>query len=137
MKAYLICVFVVIIFSAAQCKKESVDCHRTITIVNNSNQDVIYSTILYDPLEESQCLLVKRAVLKPNERYNENLKMCWEEELIARDFIIFIADTLDFNTGGFYDCDSIFNYNTILKQYIITFEDLEDLRQNNFTIFFP
>lgn len=126
-----------ILLSASTCQKEGKDCHKTITIINHSNSKVIYSTILYDALNSSNCLLSKRAELNPDESCEERLKMCWEDELKQRDFEFFIVDTLNFNEGGFYDCDSIEYKNKILKHYILSKDDLEVLKQNNFTITYP
>lgn len=137
MKLLFLTLLGLIIFSASTCQKEEKNCHKTITVINNSNSKVIYSTILYDALNSSKCLLSKRAELEPDESYEENLKMCWEDELKQRDFEFFIIDTLNFNESGFYGCDSIEYKNKILKHYILTKDDLEVLKQNNFTITYP
>lgn len=43
MKKILLLSFVSLLFIASTCKKEGEDCHREVTIINKSNQDIIQS----------------------------------------------------------------------------------------------
>ena len=137
MKNKLLILVSMLVLLSSTCKKEGEDCHKVITIINNSSSKVIYSTILYDALISSNCFLSKRAELDPYESYEESLRMCWEDELEQRNYEFFIVDPLFFNEGGFYDCDSIEYKNTILKHYNLSVNDLEMLKENNFTITYP
>lgn len=126
--------FLCLLLSASTCQKENDECHKTIKITNSSDSTVIYSTILYDGSNSSNCLLSKRAVLKTGERFEESLRVCWENELKIRDFEFYIVDTSGFNDEGFYPCDSIEKRNTILKKYELS---LEDLQMTDFRVIYP
>ncbi|MEQ8910385.1 MAG: hypothetical protein RIC95_14405 [Vicingaceae bacterium] len=123
-----------LILAASQCKKEDSDCHKTIVITNLSNEPVIYSTILYDGSNSSDCLLSKRSTLATGESFEENLRVCWEDELTVRKFKFYIVDTAGFNDDGFYTCDSIEFKNAVLRKYEL---NLENLKATNFTVYYP
>ena len=127
--------FLILPLLASQCKKE--DCSKVITIKNNSDQNVIYSLVLTNGLNRSQCFLGRNAELHPNESYEQDIRVCWELELMERDFEFYIIDPDGFNEGGFYSCDSIAFRNTVLKHYILTADDLDSLKAANFTITYP
>lgn len=134
MKTTLLSILCLLILSASKCKKESKDCHYSIKITNKSSAKIIYSTKGTLGTDPSKCLLSKNAELNPNEVYDERLRMCWEDELKYRNFEFYIVDPANFNQGGFYNCDSIEHYNTVLKHYVLT---LDDLKNNNFTVTYP
>lgn len=132
MKTIFIITVLFLTLSASLCNKE--ECHRTITIKNVSSQKVIYSSILYDGLNPSKCLLTKNAELNSNDFYIQESRSCWEDRLKNRNFEFYIVDPSNFNTGSFYSCDSIEIKNTILKHYVLT---LDDLKQSNFIVTYP
>lgn len=129
---YILFLLLALPLTSSKCKKE--DCNKVITIKNLSNQKVIYSTVLYDGSNPAMCFLTRNAELNPNETYDERLRMCWEVELKERNFEFYIVDPANFNEGTFYNCDSIELRNIILRHYVITESDLDNLRANNFTI---
>ncbi|PJB59612.1 MAG: hypothetical protein CO098_02495 [Bacteroidetes bacterium CG_4_9_14_3_um_filter_41_19] len=131
MKVSLIFILLLFFFSASQCKKEGDDCHRSIRIVNNSDSTVIYSTILYNGINPSQCLLTEDAVISPKEYYIEYSIVCLEDRLESSDYTFFIVDPQHFNDGGFYSCDSIEFKNKVLKHYVLT---LDDLKNSDFVV---
>jgi hypothetical protein len=137
MKKIIILLFLSLTLSASQCKKEGDDCHYGIKVLNKSSSKVIYSLKLSYGGDSLKCLLQSIAELEPNNFYEQMLKMCWEDELKFRNFEFYIVDPSHFNAIGFYDCDSIEYYNTILKHYIITSNDIETLKANNWTITYP
>ena len=134
MKATLVSTLCFLLLTASQCHKEGNDCHYSIKITNGSSAKIIYSTKGTLGTDPSKCLLSKNAELEPNESYEESLRICWEDELKYRNFEFYIIDPANFNQEGFYDCDSIEYYNTVLSHYVLT---LEDVKNNNFTITYP
>lgn len=122
--------------SPGACRKEGPDCHFGLTIVNRSEKKIIYATRM--TYRENQCKLAYPQELPPNASLVEsNRGACWEEVLTVRNFEFFIVDPNHFNQGFFYDCDSIEHYNTVLKHYVVTLEDLDELKRNNFIITYP
>jgi hypothetical protein len=121
--------------SPGACRKEGPDCHFGLTITNKSDKKVLYALRLTYAMEDNKCRLDYPEELSPNASLTESRKgACWEEILSVRDFEFFIVDPDHFNQGFFYNCDSIEHYNTVLKHYILTKEDIEELKRNNFTI---
>ncbi len=138
MKKIIILLFLSLTLSASQCKKEGDDCHYEIKIINKSSSKAIYSIKASDGGDPSRCILNNIAELEPNATHiQQSYRSCWEERLKTRTFEFYIVDPSHFNAIGFYDCDSIEYYNTILKHYIITSNDIETLKANNWTITYP
>jgi hypothetical protein len=109
MKNILLILVSMLVLLSSTCKKEGEDCHKVITIINNSSDTIIFATKSYY-YNNSLYTLCKLEGLEliPNESYEESLlRMCWEDELEQRNYEFFIVDPLSFNEGGFYDCDSI------------------------------
>ncbi len=133
MKQILIFILLSLILSASKCKKEEDDCHYEITIMNNSNQDIIAALKFTNP--DNKCILSGHVIL-PNENYKHSIKNCWEIRLSnSTPYDLYIVDTIHYNSPNvFYSCDSIEHYNMVLKHYVLT---LDDLRSINFTITYP
>jgi hypothetical protein len=136
-KCKIFLILLLIPLLSSKCKKERDDCHKKITIQNNSGDTVIYSMKSRSTMDITQCFFSKNAVLSSKDSYDEHLRMCWEDELKERDFEFYILDPKNSNTGVYYDCDSIEQRNTILRHYIFTQNDLDNLKANNFTITYP
>jgi hypothetical protein len=134
MKRLTVFIALLFILSSSKCKKEGDNCHYGIVITNKSSSKVIYSKIGTLATDSSKCLLSKRAELQPNESYEETLRMSWEVELTYRNLEFYIVDPANFNQGGFYNCDSIEQYNRVLKHYALT---LDNLKAMNFTVTYP
>ena len=136
MKTKLLLIILMLPLFSAKCKKGDDDCHYTITIKNEGVEKVIYSTVLYHD-NRTKCFLTKNAELNPSESFEQRIRICREDRLKHQNFEFYIVDNDGFSEGGFYDCDSIEYRNTILKHYVITQADLEQLRANNFIITYP
>lgn len=126
-------IFIWMIFSSATCAKEGENCHRKITVVNNSNQPVIVAFKFFN--FENKCILNGSEILA-NENYVHHSNRCWEDNIsFTKHYELFIVDTVRYNKPEiFYSCDSIEYYNTVLKHYKLT---LEELKSINFTINYP
>lgn len=134
MKIKLISIFCLLILSASTCKKEGVDCHRQINILNNSNSDIISAIPILNP--DAQCRLDGSIVSPGNSHHHYGSRDCIEDELAnGATRQIYIVDPSNFNDqSSFYSCDSIEEYNKVLKHYILT---LDDLKNSDFTIIYP
>lgn len=115
------------------CKEQGEDCHLKITIINKSNQDIMYGWKIKNT--SNKCNL-SVSIIKQEGVYELNRNDCWESILAnGQPEEIYIVDINHYNTPGiFYDCDSIEIKNTILKHYLLT---LDDLKKNNFTVTYP
>lgn len=111
------------------------ECHKAITLTNKSQDTVLYALVLTHGQEG--CLLAQEARLAPGNQHVQNLRECWENELDMRNFEIFLVDPHNFNQGDFYSCDSIFMKNKVLKHYVLTKDDLPNLKANGFQLSYP
>ncbi|MCK4677470.1 MAG: hypothetical protein KAT48_05005 [Bacteroidales bacterium] len=133
MKPMFISFLCLILLSASTCKKEGVDCHHDLIVLNNSNDTIICAIKSY---YDNLCK-IDGPELKPNQSYTFNLlRTCWEEELSnGQKQEFYIVDPANYNIPGvFYDCDSIEIKNTVLKHYELT---LQDLQNANWTVTYP
>lgn len=129
-------VFLLIVLSASGCVKK--DCVWDLTIQNNSVDTVIYSRRMTLGIDPSQCKLVIREILTPGQSVEESItNTCWEDELRFRDFEFYIVHKDSINEGGFYDCDSIYFYNDIIKYYVFEESDIDSLKSVDWTIRYP
>jgi hypothetical protein len=128
----LLFVIMSIVIMAGNCEKAGPDCHFYITIINNSNQDVIEALIWKNT--SGKCNL-SGSIINSLGKYEFRLNDCWEDELASgRSQEIYIVDPTHFNAATvFYDCDSLELKNTILKHYSLT---LDDLKSTDFTVTF-
>ena len=133
MKAIYFLLVVWLILSSSTCKKEGPDCHYKIIIENRSNAAVILAVKGY---MDGSCHLGKREDILAGTKAALRINSCWEQELSSgRTQELFIVDPGHFNPSGLnYHCDSIGHYNTILKSYVLT---LEDLKNRNFAVTYP
>ena len=122
-----------ILLMASTCRKEGSDCHRKITIINKSDQDIVQALNFKNT--SGKCIL-SGSILKPDSSSELRLNECWESSLAdGHAEEIFIVDPNHFNVSGvFYDCDSIEIKNTVLKHFIL---NLDDLQSSNFTVSYP
>lgn len=132
-----------LVLSASKCNKEDDDCHYNIVIKNNSSQSIIFAILISGygqpvppPNSPIQCRLDGQEI-KPGESYEYRpYNTCIENSMSSSDYEdIFIVDPNNFNDDNvWFSCDSVEYYNTLLKHYILT---LDDLKENNFTIIYP
>lgn len=137
-KSAVIFFLFVLAMSPGTCRKEGPDCHFMLTITNKSDKKVLYAVRLTAATQVNKCRLDYPHELPPNASLGRSHRgACWEEILSVREFEFFIVDPDHFNQGFFYDCDSIEHYNTILKHYVLTHEDVEELERNDFKVTYP
>ena len=132
MKNILLIIFAIIL-SSPRCVREGDDCHRVITIINQSSDSIIRADNGHNT--KGECFLTGSPI-PPQGNYVYTKRSCFEDVLSAGEtFEFYIIDPNHYNEPGiFYDCDLIEIKNTILKHYVLT---LEDLKSSNFTVIYP
>jgi len=131
--------YLVLIITFVQCRKESEDCHFFVTIQNNSDNDVVFSTLgfLLDP---DSCSLLDKNTLSL--ATFESIKYrpyphpdCIERRVEAEGNLhtLLILDPNNYTTDA-VPCEEFEERNTILRSYVLTLEDLEHL---DYTINYP
>lgn len=124
MRKIMMLIFCFLLAMSFMCRKEDEVCHRSIDIVNQSMDTVVYALrFTYDDL----CALQGIAIA-PGETYTESLRSCWEHVLTDGERQeIYIAAVDGFNNPDtFYACDSIAFKNTILRHWEWALEDLQN-----------
>ncbi len=133
MKIFFFALAGLFLFSSSKCKKEGENCHRSLTIINNSIADIIPAFRYYG--YGGKCIL-SGSLLQSGNVYQDKRNNCFES-LIDDDnlYELYIVNPNNYNTPNeFYSCDSIEIKNTVLKHYVLT---LDELRALNFTISYP
>ncbi|MCO5237932.1 MAG: hypothetical protein M9904_14555 [Chitinophagaceae bacterium] len=119
----LICTF----FLSGTCQKEKG--HFIIVLKNLSGHDIILSE---KATYQGKCLLTGETLAKDTVIHYRPFNTSIESNLSnERPMEIYWVDVNRFNHGDFYNCDSIYIKNNILKKYTLT---LDTLIQTNFTI---
>lgn len=133
MKTTYLSLLCLIILSASKCKKAGDDCHYKITIANHSNDSIIAALRFTNT--EGKCILSGPVIL-PGGNYQHAKNGCWENELgNSKTYELYIVDPAHYNPSKlFYSCDSIEHYNTVLKHFVLT---LDDLKNTDFMINYP
>jgi hypothetical protein len=131
-KILLFAITYLLLFAEANCKKDK-DCHREITIINKSNQDVIRA---FNMKNTSNNCNLSGSIIKSGDSYKQDSRECWENVVSdTKPYDLYIIDTAKYNAPTiFYSCDSIEIKNKVLKHYVLT---LDDLKKNNFTVTYP
>ena len=137
-----ISLYVLILISVVQCRKESEDCHFFITIQNYSSQEIVFGFSGF-PLDASMCTINNKIeVINPNESHEYRpyphpdcieraINSSGSGGILIND--LYIIDPSNFTTD-IIPCEEFEQRNTILRTYILTLEDLERL---NYTINYP
>jgi len=107
--------------------------HYHITVQNQSDSDLDICSRAIIPFE-NLCALTPIAVVEKNSTFEwQPFNFSIEREL-REGGVLELFFVNNHQPQGFYDCDSIFIKNDILRHYRLT---LEDLRRMNFTITYP
>jgi hypothetical protein len=116
------------IFIAATCKKDRG--HFIITIKNLSGQDIIWAK---QSTSQGKCYLQGERLAKDSVVSYRPFNTSIEKNLgNERPMEIYWVEVDRFNSGpDFYDCDSVYIKNNVLKKYALT---LDTLIQTGFTI---
>ena len=131
--------YLVLLITFVQCRKESEDCHFFVTIQNNSDNDVVFSTpeFLLDP---NSCSLFDENTLLLSPSQSTKYRPYPHPDCIERvlEFegnlrALFIVDPNNYTTDA-VPCEEFEERNTILRTYILTLADLERM---NYTINYP
>ncbi len=132
MKIYFLAIAGLFFFSSSKCKKEGENCHRKITIINNSTNSIIRAFKYYS---DNKCQL-NGSVIASGDLYEDKRNGCFEGIVTDTQlYDLYIVDPNNYNAPlEFYDCDSIEIKNTVLKHYVLT---LDELKAMNFTISYP
>ncbi len=138
MKRNIFYIFLFLLLTAANCRKEGPNCHKTIKFYNNSSSTVIFSRLI--PGADGLCRLGRTDVF-PNDEYlfYAGNRSCIEEVFSNKDDYVqlFIVDTSKINSPlERYDCDidTVFKYNLILK-YVQW--NIDSLQAHNFVLNYP
>ncbi len=131
MKLKIYSIFCLLLFLSSTCKKESDDCHYSISIKNNTNKEIIAAIPLNN--SNNKCRLDGKIINSASVYDYRPFNFCIENSLTRNAIMhIYIVDTKFFNDSNiYYNCDSIEIQNKVLKHYVLT---LEDLKRDNFTI---
>jgi len=125
-------VLVSLVLLASACRDDG---HYFITFKNLSDNDVdlCNKATHFDGIY-TKCALIKFHTLEKNSIFEwQPFRFSIERELGgSRELELFFVNNRQ--PQGFYDCDSIFIKNDVLKHLRLT---LEDLQRMNFTITFP
>ena len=99
------------------CRK---DIHKVIEVVNNSDNDVIYMRKFYS---NSKCIL-NGPLIKTKDKYEDSRNFGWDGFLAnGRIDTVYFVDPKKYNDPmKFYECDSIYIKNDIIKVVEITSE---------------
>ena len=131
-KSILILAFLPLLYNG-KCTKAGKNCHKKLTFINNSNTNIIVALKF---TSSGKCNL-EGSTLKPQEKYEEDTRLCWENEAPIERYIIDPTKFNVFYQNGkqvFYSCDSIEIYNKVLKHYVLT---VDDLKATNFVVTYP
>lgn len=114
-------------FLSATCKKNRD--HFIIIIKNLSGQDIIWAK---QATSQGKCLLNGTRLAKDSVIHYRPFNTSIERNLSnEQPMKIYWVEVDRFNSGDFYDCDSIYLKNHVLKKYTLT---LDTLIQTDFTI---
>ena len=135
MKKILLLLSMVSILFASDCSKEDDECHRIISVHNNSDSTVFIGDIARYA-SDNLCYLSAVEIESTSSYEFTLLRSCWEKRLIEGKIKeIYIVAPSNFNEQGkFYDCDSIELMNTILRKYEL---NLKALEASNFIVNYP
>jgi hypothetical protein len=133
---HIFLLIVCIICLASTCKKG--DCHTEILIENKSDYDLIITRLETTIMDGGKkCNLVGNGyiVAKQSSISYRPFSTCIEKKNsgIYLPMEIYLVDINKFNKAGFYDCDSIYIKNNVLKKYRLT---MDTLIKTDFTIIF-
>lgn len=122
---------------AADCRKrkEGRNCHYVLTIVNNSDDTIIAGTKFVHT--DGGCSIDGSYGIPPGQGFDhEQTYSCWETELAEASMVYYMIqkDSLKMPASVSYPCDSIYHYNKVLKEIIVT---AEGAKRNNFTYYYP
>ena len=116
------------------CRKE--DCHKKIKVVNNSQESILVVKLGISSKEDT-CSFINEQLLLSGEMidYQISIRSCIEERIVNKrpPFPVYILDPNN-NNELYFQCDSVIENNKILKE--LNF-DLEVLRTNDFTFYYP
>ena len=133
-KMRMVIIIIFLLFSASfKCEKAGENCHYEITFYNTSETTVRWGIISNGisgcRFEGEKLESNKIAKYRP-------FNICIEEMMSESDHINFyVIDTSKINPPDlYYSCDSIEHYNKVLKRYSL---NLQDLKDNNFSIYYP
>lgn len=131
MKVLTVILLYILLFN--NCRSD--DCHQEFTFINNSLDTIYYAQIFYEGNTSLSKCELSGTLIAPEDDYIEWTRGCWESELASdHSFTFYIVSRNGLNNQGFYDCDSVFLKNVILKEYILT---LDTLINSNWTITYP
>jgi len=136
MKTIILLILFTTILVGCDIAIEGENCHKHLTIVNESRDTVIISKrVTYS--EKPECFLSRHATLLPGEEYEDHSSKTCFEGIVAAGTNYYVVDPDHFNEEKFYDCDSMLIKNTVLKHYELNASHLGELKKTDFTITYP
>lgn len=136
MKVIFCSIVLLVLFSACDIAIKGENCHKDLYILNESIDTIIVGRLaIYGGT--SECFLSKEAVLYPGADYKDHYSINCVEGIVMAGIDYYIVDPDHFNQEQFYDCDSLFVKNDVLKHFQLSGEDLDYLKANDFTLTYP
>ncbi len=119
---------------AADCRRSSDECHKIITLMNQSNQSVHFCILQKNTQNQSLCGLKSiSGVVAPGSEWNDERLGCWEADLEFAPYEGYVVDAEQFSPE-FVPCDSLEFYYNVLEHYSIS---LPEMRAKQFIVTYP
>lgn len=136
----LVIVLVGILLIAADCRRSSDECHKTIIFRNESNQPVYFCKVVTHSENSGLCRLIPIGQVNQPTGSGSILEestnpYCWEETIsILGRYERYVIEPTQSSFTGFHPCDSLDSYYHILDHYSIS---LQEMRAKQFTVTYP
>lgn len=129
-------IVLLVLFSACDIAIEGKNCHKDLYILNESSDTIIVGQKAINGAN-GECFLDKAAVLNPGEHYTDHYSKNCVEGIVMNGAEYYVVNPNHFNEQRFYDCDSLFVKNDVLKHFQLSGKDLDYLKANDFTLTYP
>lgn len=132
-------IFVILVFGIlmwCDVALEGEYCHKDLFILNESSDTIIIGQKAINGAN-GECFLGKAAVLNPGEHYTDHYSIDCVEGIVRNGAEYYVVNPNHFNEQRFYDCDSLFVKNDVLKHFQLSGKDLDYLKANDFTLTYP
>lgn len=137
MKRNIFYVFILLVLTASNCRKEGPNCHKSIKFYNNSSSIVIFSRLT--PGADGLCHMFRTEVLPNQEHLYYPYHSCIEGRLSDNeDYIqLFVIDTSKINSPlERYECDiETANENNLILKHVQW--NIDSLQAHDFILNYP
>ena len=129
-----------ILLVAADCRRSSDECHKTIIFRNESNQSVYFCKVVAHSENPELCRVIPIGKINQPTSSGSILEestnpYCWEERIpILGQYKRYVIEPTQSSFTEFHPCDSIDHVYNVLEQYSLT---LQEMQAQQFVITFP